>query len=129
MKTLKSTDKKIERTSGTSLQGYLNTEPTYTQLVEVLGEPTYSDLFQSHGKVNIEWVVEYKGEVYTIYDYKLDYDLKEEHHDQYAWHVGGHSDPNSTEGIGNLLSGESFNSVKGFINEIEAKLSVKDLLK
>lgn len=54
-------------TTGTSLKGYINA--TYNQLVEVLGEPAY-DTPSGDGKVQVEWVVSFKGDIFTIYDWK-----------------------------------------------------------
>ena len=42
-------------TNGTTLQGYVTT--TYDKLVEVFGEPTYTDA-DPYEKVNCEWTVE-----------------------------------------------------------------------
>ena len=53
--------------SGTSLQGYINA--TYSQLLETLGKPTYDEP-SGDDKVQVEWVVEYKGNIFTIYDWK-----------------------------------------------------------
>ena len=53
--------------SGTSLQGYINA--TYSQLLEVLGKPTYDDP-SGDDKVQVEWVVEFGGNIFTIYDWK-----------------------------------------------------------
>lgn len=52
---------------GTSLQGYIN--GTYSQLLEVLGKPTYEET-SGDGKVNFEWVIEFNGEIFTVYDWK-----------------------------------------------------------
>jgi len=117
MKTIKSTDPKTDKVNGTSLTGYLNNEPSYNQLVGVLGEPTYIGE-SGDGKVNIEWVVEYKGEIFTIYDWKLWGSLKNIPNNSYKWHVGGkggyfQDNPTTDE----------------FIEELEAELAVKNLLK
>ncbi len=53
--------------SGTSLKGYVNA--TYSQLLEVLGKPTYDEP-SGDDKVQVEWVVEFKGDIFTIYDWK-----------------------------------------------------------
>ena len=83
--------------SGTSLCG--NVETTYDRLVEVFGEPTYSDP-SDDGKVDTEWnlefrvltdycnitnecVVEYITA--TVYNWKTGGTPRE----KYAWHVGG----------------------------------------
>ena len=115
MKTLKSTDPSTDKVNGTSLTGYLNNEPSYNQLVGVLGEPTYIGE-SGDGKVNIEWVVEYKGEVFTIYDWHTYFNHNSDM--SYRWHVGGkggffQDNPTTDE----------------FIEELEAKLAVKNLLK
>ena len=53
--------------SGTSLQGYINV--TYSQLLETLGKPTYDEP-SGDDKVQVEWVVEFGGNIFTIYDWK-----------------------------------------------------------
>ena len=67
----------LETSWGTSLKGYLYA--TYSQLVEALGEPTFPEQ-SGDGKVQVEWVVDFKGETFTIYDWKTysrDYTLFE----------------------------------------------------
>ncbi len=54
-------------TQGTSLKGYINA--TYDQLVDALGEPTFGEE-SGDGKVQVEWVCEFEGEIFTIYDWK-----------------------------------------------------------
>ena len=115
MKTLKATDPKTDRVNGTSLTGYLQ-PTTYDQLFKVLGEPTYYT-YPAKDKVIIEWVVEYKGEVFTVYDWKLYYDLSESS-DSYQWHIGGK---------GGYF--EDNPTTDDFIHQLEAKLAVKKLLK
>lgn len=111
MKTLKATDPSTDKINGTSLTGYLNSEPSYNQLVEVLGEPTYIGE-SGDGKVNIEWVVEYKGEVFTIYDWNT---LNHHNSDMsYKWHIGGK---------GGYFEDDTTTSE--FIEKLEAKLTVK----
>ena len=53
--------------SGTSLQGYI--VATYSQLLEALGEPTYNEP-SGDNKVQVQWVVEFEGNIFTIYDWK-----------------------------------------------------------
>lgn len=63
--------------TGTSLSGYVNI--TYKQLVEILGEPTFDEA-SGDDKVQKEWRVEYKGNLFTIYDWKtydVDYTMNE----------------------------------------------------
>jgi hypothetical protein len=51
----------------TSLKGYITA--TYSQLVEELGEPTFNTP-SDDGKTQVEWVVEFENNYYTIYDWK-----------------------------------------------------------
>jgi hypothetical protein len=52
-------------TIGSSLKGYINA--TYSQLIELLGEPTYNEP-SGDDKVQVEWVVSFEGDIFTIYD-------------------------------------------------------------
>ena len=52
----------------TSLKGYITA--TYSQLVEELGEPTFNTP-SGDGKTQVEWVVEFENNYYTIYDWKV----------------------------------------------------------
>jgi len=54
-------------TKGTSYKGYVIA--TYSQLLEVLGEPTYNEQ-SDDGKVQVEWVVEFEDNIFTVYDWK-----------------------------------------------------------
>ena len=54
-------------TNGSSHKGYINA--TYSQLIETLGEPTYDEP-SGDDKVQVEWVVEFNDEIFTIYDWK-----------------------------------------------------------
>lgn len=78
----------LQATNGTSLKGYLAQGIKFTDLYATFGEPTFKPEDSGDGKVNFEWVFEYKGEIFTIYDWKTydaEYSLKE--YD--SWHVGG----------------------------------------
>lgn len=61
------TQDNLPKTSGSSNKGYIQT--TYSQLVKILGEPTF-DTPSGDNKVQKEWVVEFNGDVFTIYDWK-----------------------------------------------------------
>lgn len=64
-------------TVGSSLKGYINA--TYDELVDVLGEPTRNEP-SGDEKTQVEWVVEFEGNIFTIYDWKTyskDYTLNE----------------------------------------------------
>ena len=86
-------------TNGSSLQGYIN--ESYYTLVEVFGEPTYSQP-SGDGKVNTEWVLRFKviekdatdpddWEIIhaTIYDWKEQGPEVARQATQYRWHIGG----------------------------------------
>ena len=70
-----------------SLQGYVKT--TYDKLVEIFGEPTYTDA-NPYEKVNCEWAVTAdtdEGFVkFSIYNWK-DGKIPTE---EYDWHIGGY---------------------------------------
>jgi len=72
-------------TTGSSLKGYIYC--TYQELIKVLGEPTYPDP-SGDNKVQKEWVVEFNGNVYTIYDWKT-YDSDYTMNVLNEFHVGG----------------------------------------
>jgi hypothetical protein len=76
-----------------SLKGYI-TEIFYSDLVNFLGEPTFSDT-SGDSKVNKEWVVKFKNEygkenIFTIYDWKT-YDVNYTINELKTWNVGGHT--------------------------------------
>lgn len=71
---------------GTSLKGYLyNT--TYADLIEAFGQPTFNEV-NGDGKVQFEWVFEFNGEVFTLYDWKT-YDVKYTINELTTWNIGG----------------------------------------
>lgn len=74
-----------EATCGSSLKGYVKI--TYSKLVEILGEPTYSEA-SGDDKVQKEWAVEYKGNIFTIYDWKT-FDAEYTMNELDEFHVGG----------------------------------------
>lgn len=67
MKVIRDLDVAYNATTGTSLSGYINV--TYPQLVKVLGEPTHNTP-SGDNKTQKEWVVEFEGSIFTIYDWK-----------------------------------------------------------
>lgn len=75
--------------NGTCLQDYM--VASYSDLVEVFGEPTYEDDTR-HEKVNFEWVLTDGENVVTIYNWK-DYDggTTAMSSTDYEWHIGGRS--------------------------------------
>jgi len=63
---------------------------TYDDIVRHFGEPSiyYNTMNTSDGKVHVEWVFEYRGNPFTIYDWKTfnrDYTLQELD----RWSIGG----------------------------------------
>ena len=71
--------------TGTSLKGYLH-NTTYAQLIEAFGQPTYSQE-SGDGKVQFEWIFEFNGEIFTLYDWKT-YDESYTLEEYDRWHVG-----------------------------------------
>jgi hypothetical protein len=101
METLRDKQLASDQACGTSLKGYINA--TYIQLLEVLGEPTFSDA-SGDDKTQVEWVVKFGNSYFTIYDYKT-YDREYTLNELDEFHIGGKS---------NALY---------FINELENKLN------
>ena len=101
---IKNKKKALSLVGGTSLKdkifGY-----TFSQLYEVLGEPTFN---QPSGdeKTQFEWVFTYEGNPFTIYDWKT-YDKQYSMNELTQWNVGGKS-----------YSGD-------FVEKIEKKLKEK----
>jgi hypothetical protein len=52
---------------GTSFKGYINA--TYSQLIAALGEPTYDEPSEDE-KVQVQWVIKFDNQIFTIYDWK-----------------------------------------------------------
>lgn len=71
---------------GTYNVGFIN-DITYGELVEILGQPTFSTTSYDE-KVQKEWVVDFDGEIYTIYDWKT-YDERYTMEELTNWNVGG----------------------------------------
>lgn len=61
---------------------------TYNDLINTFGEPTYQPEDSGDGKVQFEWVLEYKDRVFSIYDWKTwDQDYTKTRLTQ--WSIGG----------------------------------------
>ena len=88
MRTLRNQDFASNQTCGTSLKGY--THATYKRLVEVLGPPTFSEA-SLDDKTQVEWVVKFKNNYFTIYDWKT-YDREYTMNILEIFHVGGKID-------------------------------------
>jgi len=75
-----------QKTYGTSFH-YSTVKATVNELIEVIGEPTYTDNTGTE-KVNIEWVLENEdGNIVTVYDYKKYRPLS--YNETIEWHLGG----------------------------------------
>lgn len=74
------------KTSGTSLKDHLS-PVGYWDLKAVLGEPTFTEE-SGDGKIQKEWVVMHKGNVFTIYDWKT-YDERYTVESLDRWNIGG----------------------------------------
>jgi hypothetical protein len=75
----------VPDTTGTHLKGYVNA--TYNQLVDILGHPTFPEE-SGDGKIQVEWVVKFEGEIFTIYDWKI-YDRNYTENNLGKFNVGG----------------------------------------
>jgi hypothetical protein len=76
------------RTSGSSFAGYLKQGIKFADLCQAFGESTYKPKDSGDGKVQYEWVFEFKGNVFTIYDWKT-YNEEITINEYDRWHVGG----------------------------------------
>lgn len=85
----------LHASSGSSLRTKL-IGVTYDDLVGLFGEPVLKPEDSGDGKVNFEWVVDFEGETFTIYDWKYfdeaDYVKNKLGHDGgISFHIGGSS--------------------------------------
>jgi hypothetical protein len=69
---------------GTSYSGCI--KANYKQLVEALGEPTWDEA-SGDDKVQVEWVCEFEGNLFTVYDYKT-YDREHTLNKLDEFHIG-----------------------------------------
>jgi len=88
MRTLRNQDFASNQTCGTSLKGY--TKATYKRLVEVLGPPTFNEA-SFDDKTQVEWVVKFRNNYFTIYDWKT-FDREYTLNELQIFHVGSKVD-------------------------------------
>jgi hypothetical protein len=88
MRTLRNQDFASNQVCGSSLKGY--TKATYKRLVEVLGPPTFNEA-SLDDKTQVEWVVKFKNNYFTTYDWKT-YDREYTMNELQVFHVGGKTD-------------------------------------
>ena len=67
VKVIRNEQEALQALSGTFRVGEINR--TYRDLVTGLGEPTFDEP-SGDDKVQVEWVCKFKGNVFTIYDWK-----------------------------------------------------------
>jgi|LakMenEpi03Aug12_release.lakeMendotaPanAssembly.Ray.scaffolds.fasta_scaffold330211_2 hypothetical protein len=72
------------KTNGSSLKGYIACK--YADLISLLGQPAYGQ--SGDEKVNFDWVVEFGGNYFTIYDWKT-YNVRYSTESLNQWNVGG----------------------------------------
>jgi len=78
----------LDKTYGTSLKGYIR-GVKYSELIRAIGQPTFVEE-SGDGKIQFEWVVNFNGDTYTIYDWKT-YDVEYTINELDTWNIGGHS--------------------------------------
>ena len=81
-------DSDAPSTGGFSRRDYL-IGPNYSQLVNFLGDPTINEP-SGDNKTQVEWVVEFNDELFTIYDWKT-YSEYETKNTLTEWNIGGKS--------------------------------------
>ena len=79
-------DGEAPNTGGTFKVGTID-GVSYNQLWNYLGEPTFNEP-SGDNKTQVEWVVDYNGEIYTIYDWKT-YDRHYTENSLTTWSIGG----------------------------------------
>ena len=72
--------------SGTSLKGKIEGFG-FEELAHVLGQPTFNEP-SGDGKTQVEWVVKFGEDIFTIYDWKT-YDRNFTLNELTSFHVGG----------------------------------------
>lgn len=101
----------LDSTSPTYLVGTIN-GISYDQLVGIFGEPAFPET-SDDGKTNREWVVEFDGNIFTIYDWKT-YDVEYTVNRLRKWNIGGNCSPNGLVDAIGLL--------QRFVESIEIRL-------
>lgn len=83
---IRDTEIALDQSCGTSLKGYIH-NTRYSELIKALGQPTFVEE-SGDGKVQFEWVCEFNGDTYTIYDWKT-YDVEYTINELTTWNIGG----------------------------------------
>ena len=88
---------------------------TYYELFNTLGQPTYDNDSYSD-KTQLEWVIEWQDEVYTIYDWKT-YDREYTINELNTWSIGSKVPSYAfEEAIINLIDKDVVDTFKSNIN-------------
>lgn len=58
----------------------------FNDLINALGQP--SVIGSGDDKIQYEWIIDYKGRTFTIYDWKT-YDAEYTENELYVWSIGG----------------------------------------
>ena len=86
METIRNQKEALQLENGTYKIGEIN-GMRYYELVEILGEPTFNEE-SFDGKIQVEWVVDYQGSIFTIYDWKT-FDREYTLESLRSWSIGG----------------------------------------
>lgn len=78
------------KSNGTFRVGYLD-DVDYNDLVKILGEPIFITPV-GEDKIQREWLVEYDGEIFTLYDWKY-YNTDVTTAGKITWNIGGKTNP------------------------------------
>ena len=88
---------------------------TYYELFNTLGQPTY-DNGSDGDKTQVEWVIEWEDEVYTIYDWKT-YDREYTINELNTWSIGSKVPSYAfEEALINLIDKDVVDTFKSNIN-------------
>ena len=88
---------------------------TYYELFNTLGQPTYNEASED-SKCQLEWVIEWEDEVYTIYDWKT-YDREYTINELNTWSIGSKVPSYAfEEALINLIDKDVVDAFKSNIN-------------
>lgn len=83
---LQDTEYTLDVITGASFKGYLH-NTKYSDLIKTFGPPTFNQE-SGDGKIQFEWVFEYNGDTFTLYDWKT-YDVEYTINELTTWNIGG----------------------------------------
>jgi len=104
---------------GDSINGNCKTNTlrgvTYYELFNALGQPTY-EYPSEYNEAQVEWVIEWEDEVYTIYDWKA-YDREYTINELNTWSIGSKVPSYAfEEALINLIDKDVVDTFKSNIN-------------